>query len=55
LYHAQGDVYLKFDSIASAQNAINGLNGRWFGGNQIQAVFIPDMFYNARFSKAANL
>ncbi|CAG8637809.1 816_t:CDS:2, partial [Paraglomus occultum] len=41
-----GDIYMKFDSITSAQNAVNGLNGRWFGGNQISAVFILDMFYN---------
>ncbi|CAG8518753.1 1287_t:CDS:10 [Paraglomus brasilianum] len=50
-----GDIYMKFDSITSAQNAVNGLNGRWFGGNQISAVFIPDMFYNVRYPKSANL
>jgi len=52
---SNGDIYMKFDSVASAQNAVNGLNGRWFGGNQISAVFILDMFYNVRFPKAANL
>ncbi|CAI2181274.1 12938_t:CDS:10 [Funneliformis geosporum] len=41
-----GDIYMKFDSVSSAQAAVNGLNGRWFGGNQISAVFILDMFYN---------
>jgi RNA-binding protein 23/39 len=46
---------MKFDSVPSAQAAVNGLNGRWFGGNQISAVFILDMFYNVRFPKAANL
>ncbi|RIA97040.1 hypothetical protein C1645_732744 [Glomus cerebriforme] len=50
-----GDIYMKFDSVSSAQAAVNGLNGRWFGGNQISAVFILDMFYNVRFPKAANL
>ncbi|CAG8650272.1 15016_t:CDS:10 [Dentiscutata erythropus] len=52
---SEGDIYMKFDNVASAKNAVNGLNGRWFGGNQIQAVFILDMFYNARFPKAASL
>ncbi|CAG8517517.1 7657_t:CDS:10 [Cetraspora pellucida] len=52
---SEGDIYMKFDNVASAKNAVNGLNGRWFGGNQITAVFILDMFYNARFPKAANL
>jgi RNA-binding protein 39 len=51
----KGDIYMKFDSVSSAQAAVNGLNGRWFGGNQISAVFILDMFYNVRFPKAANL
>ncbi|CAJ0761206.1 1985_t:CDS:1, partial [Entrophospora sp. SA101] len=41
-----GDVDMKFDTVESAQKALNGLNGRWFGGNQISAVFILDMFYN---------
>ncbi|CAG8729319.1 14852_t:CDS:2, partial [Acaulospora morrowiae] len=43
---SEGDIYMKFDSVPAAQNAVNGLNGRWFGGNQISAVFILDMFYN---------
>jgi hypothetical protein len=27
----QGEIYVKFDSIDSAKNAIQGLNGFWFG------------------------
>ncbi|CAJ0837906.1 7292_t:CDS:10 [Entrophospora sp. SA101] len=46
---SDGDVYMKFDTVESAQKALNGLNGRWFGGNQISAVFILDMFYNPKY------
>ncbi|CAJ0829919.1 13073_t:CDS:10, partial [Entrophospora sp. SA101] len=28
---SDGDVYMKFDTVESAQKALNGLNGRWFG------------------------
>jgi len=45
-----GEIYLKFDSVESAQRAVQSLNGRWFGGKQIQAVFLPELLYNARFS-----
>jgi RNA-binding protein 39 len=39
---SQGEMYLKFDAIDSAKKAIQGLNGRWFGGRQISATFISD-------------
>ncbi|KAI9353063.1 RNA binding motif protein 39b [Zopfochytrium polystomum] len=32
---SEGHVYLKFDSIPFAQNAINALNGRFFAGKQV--------------------
>ncbi|KAG0708825.1 hypothetical protein DFH29DRAFT_794077 [Suillus ampliporus] len=38
----QGEIYVKFDVIESAKKAIQGLNGRWFGGKQVSAVFISD-------------
>lgn len=43
----QGEIYVKFDSIDSAKNAIQGLNGRWFGGNQVSANFISDAIMQA--------
>jgi RNA-binding protein 39 len=43
----QGEIYLKFDSIESAKNAIQGLNGRWFGGKQVSAAFISDAIMQA--------
>jgi RNA-binding protein 39 len=33
---------MKFDSVQSASAAIDGLNGRWFGGKQVSATFISD-------------
>ncbi|KAH9950383.1 hypothetical protein B0H21DRAFT_776651 [Amylocystis lapponica] len=44
---SQGEIYVKFDSIESAKNAIQGLNGRWFGGNQVSAGFISDAIMQA--------
>jgi RNA-binding protein 39 len=38
----QGEIYLKFENIDSAKKAIQGLNGRWFGGRQVSAAFISD-------------
>lgn len=44
---SQGEIYVKFDSIESAKNAIEGLNGRWFGGRQVSAAFISDAILQA--------
>jgi RNA-binding protein 39 len=44
---SQGEIYVKFDSIDSAKNAIQGLNGRWFGGKQVSAAFISDAIMQA--------
>ncbi|KAH7883549.1 hypothetical protein F5I97DRAFT_1813832 [Phlebopus sp. FC_14] len=39
---SQGEIYLKFSTIESAKNAVQALNGRWFGGRQVSATFISD-------------
>ncbi|GBE77987.1 RNA-binding protein [Sparassis crispa] len=44
---SQGEIYVKFDSIESAKNAVQGLNSRWFGGNQVSAAFISDAIMQA--------
>jgi len=44
---SQGEIYMKFDSIESAKAAIQGLNGRWFGGKQVSATFISDAILQA--------
>ncbi|KAJ7092692.1 splicing factor CC1-like protein [Mycena epipterygia] len=43
----QGEIYVKFDTVESAKKAIQGLNGRWFGGNQVSAAFISDAIMQA--------
>ncbi|KAG0198729.1 hypothetical protein BGX28_007869 [Mortierella sp. GBA30] len=50
-----GEIYLKFDSVQSATNAVHTLGGRFFAGRQIVAAFLPEMLYNVRFPRAANL
>ncbi|KAF9394701.1 hypothetical protein BGX21_010245 [Mortierella sp. AD011] len=52
---SQGEIYLKFDSVQSATNAVQTLGGRFFAGRQIVAAFLPEMLYNVRFPRAANL
>ncbi|KAM6498081.1 hypothetical protein JOM56_006029 [Amanita muscaria] len=43
----QGEIYVKFDAVESAKKAIQGLNGRWFGGKQVAAAFISDAIMQA--------
>ncbi|KDR84953.1 hypothetical protein GALMADRAFT_131717 [Galerina marginata CBS 339.88] len=43
----QGEIYVKFDSVETAKKAIQGLNGRWFGGRQVSAAFISDAIMQA--------
>jgi RNA-binding protein 23/39 len=38
---------VKFESIDVAKKAIEGLHGRYFGGKQVTATFIPDAFMQA--------
>lgn len=43
----QGEIYVKFDSIESAQKAIQSLNGRFFGGRSVSAAFISNALFQA--------
>ncbi|KAF9015130.1 hypothetical protein BDQ17DRAFT_1418245 [Cyathus striatus] len=43
----QGEIYVKFDTVDIAKKAIQGLNGRWFGGRQVTASFISDAIMQA--------
>lgn len=49
--NSQGDIYLKFDRVQGGENAIKGLNGRFFGGNQITAQPVVDAVYSSLFSR----
>ncbi|KAI8968220.1 hypothetical protein BDF20DRAFT_916773 [Mycotypha africana] len=44
---SMGEVFLKFDNIGSAEQAIKALNGRWFGGKQITAACVSEAIFNA--------
>lgn len=49
-----GEIYIKFDRVQGGENAIRGLNGRYFGGNMISAQYVVDHVYNMMFPAAAN-
>ena len=44
-----GHVYLRFDSVAAAQAAYAAMHGRFFGGRQLHATYIPEATYTSRF------
>ena len=50
--NTQGDIYVKFDRVQGGENAIKGLNGRFFGGQQISAQPMVDAVYKSLFSQA---
>ena len=43
----KGEIFVKFDNVDSAKKAIQGLSGRWFGGQQVSATFISDALMQA--------
>ena len=47
-----GEVYLKFEKVSGGENAIKGLNGRFFGGRMITAQPVVDAVYSSLFSRA---
>ncbi|WWD19003.1 hypothetical protein CI109_103460 [Kwoniella shandongensis] len=42
-----GEVYIEFAEIDGATQAIKGLNGRFFGGRQLQATYISEALFKA--------
>ncbi|KAL2259655.1 hypothetical protein VTK26DRAFT_6614 [Humicola hyalothermophila] len=49
--NSQGDIYLKFDKVQGGENAIKGLNGRYFDGRMISAAPVVDAVYSSLFSR----
>lgn len=47
-----GDIYVKFDGPQGGQNAMRGLNGRFFGGRTISVQPVVDAVYKSLFSLA---
>ena len=50
--NSQGEIYLKFDKISGGENAMKGLNGRYFAGRMISAQPVVDAVYSSLFSRA---
>lgn len=50
--NSNGEIYLKFDKISGGEKAIQGLNGRYFGGRMITAQPVVDAVYSSLFSRA---
>ncbi|KAI1330702.1 hypothetical protein F5Y16DRAFT_362441 [Xylariaceae sp. FL0255] len=49
--NSAGDIYLKFDKVQGGENAIKGLNGRYFGGRMISAAPVVDAVYSSLFTR----
>ncbi|KAI1807772.1 splicing factor, CC1-like protein [Daldinia bambusicola] len=49
--NSPGDIFLKFDKVQGGENAIKGLNGRYFGGRMISAAPVVDAVYSSLFSR----
>lgn len=45
-----GEIWLKFEEVEGAKKAINGLNGRFFGGRSITAAFVSEGIFNSMLS-----
>ena len=47
--HIVGNVYVKYTDEDYSENALNNINGRFFGGKKISAIFSPVTdFVNAK-------
>lgn len=49
---AQGNVYVKCPTIATAAASVSSLHGRWFSGRMITAAYVPVMSYHSLFPEA---
>ncbi|SJX60196.1 related to RNA-binding region containing protein 2 [Sporisorium reilianum f. sp. reilianum] len=43
-----GEIYVTFADLDASRKALDGLNGRFFGGKPISAQYIPDAFVQAK-------
>ena len=48
----QGDIYVKFDRVTGGEKAVQGLNGRFFGGRTITAQPVVDAVYSSLFARS---
>lgn len=52
--NSQGEIYIKFDKVSGGEKAIQGLNGRFFGGRRISASPVVDAVYASLFGRASS-
>ncbi|KAF1986316.1 splicing factor, CC1-like protein [Aulographum hederae CBS 113979] len=43
--NSDGDIYVKFEDMKGSEKAMNGLQGRFFGGKTLTAQYIADAFF----------
>lgn len=53
--NSMGDIWVKFSSVQGGENAMKGLNGRYFGGRQITASPIVDAVYRTMFAMTRDM
>jgi RNA-binding protein 39 len=53
--HSLGEIYVKFKTLEGGKKAIEGLNGRWFGGRTIGASALLDAIYHSKFPETKQL
>jgi RNA-binding protein 39 len=46
-----GDIYVKFERVEGGEKAMQGLNGRYFGGRMITAAPMVDAVYSSLFGR----
>ncbi|KAF1954776.1 splicing factor, CC1-like protein [Byssothecium circinans] len=49
--NSDGEIYVKFDSVAGGEKAIQGLNGRSFNHRMIRASYVIDKIYESLYGK----
>lgn len=49
--NSQGEIYIKFEKVSGGEKAIQGLNGRFFGGRRISASPVVDAVYASLFGR----
>lgn len=52
--NSQGEIYIKFEKVSGGEKAIQGLNGRFFGGRRISASPVVDAVYSSMFRLKAS-
>lgn len=52
--NSPGEIYIKFDKVSGGEKAIQGLNGRFFGGRRISASPVVDAVYASLFGRASS-